>query len=44
MAGQSKFHFDVHVFLRKFMHVNDIRVYIRLREVFETVKLLLASL
>ena len=43
-AGLSIFHFDVHVFLLKFVRVKKIWVHIRAREVFETAKLLLASL
>ena len=43
-TGLSKFHFDAHVFLLKFVHVKEIWVHVRVREVFKTVKLLVASL
>ena len=44
ITGLSKFHFDVHVSLLKFVQVKYIWVHIRAREVFETVILLLGSL
>ena len=40
----SKFHFDVHSFPLNFEHVKYIWVHVRAQEVFERVKLLLASL
>ena len=43
-TGLSKFHFDVRVFLLKFVHVKCIWVHARAREVFKTVKFPLASL
>ena len=42
--GLSKIHFDVQVFLLKFVHVKYIWVQVGAHEVFETVKLLLVSL
>ena len=43
-SGFSKFHFDVHIFVLKLVHVNYIWAHVYASEVFETVKLLLASL
>ena len=43
ITGLSKFYFDVHVCLLKFMHVECICANVRSREVFETGKLLLTS-
>ena len=42
-TGLSKSHFDMHVFLLKFVLVKYTWVHVSAREVFKTVKLLLAS-
>ena len=43
IPGLSKFLFYIHVFLLKYVHVKHIWVHVCAREIFETVKLLLAS-
>ena len=44
LSGLGKFHFDVQVSPLKIVHVKDLWMHVRAREVFETIKLLLTRL